>query len=252
MESFGAYLRSLREQNGKTLEQLSNSTKIAATNLDFLENDRYDLLPPKVFVKGFIRSYVRELGLDPEEAIAKFDDFVRDGEMPDLSDSESPVLINEPSKSSFIFNPWFTRILTVAGIISLGILILTGATRLFYSPQTPSESVLGREQASSSQKSLKQDSRHDTPQRSLSDSQQPKAGKKILEIKASANAWVRVAPDGGPAEEFNMAPGDVQIFSANKSFSLMTGNAGGIRIRFDGKVLQPLGKNNQTLSLTLP
>lgn len=252
MESFGAYLRSLREQTGKTLEQLSNSTKIAATNLDFLENDRYDLLPPKVFVKGFIRSYVRELGLDPEEVVSKFDDFVRNGEMPDFSENESSILINETSKSSFIFNPWFTRILTVAGIMSLVILILTGVTRLLYSPQTPSESVLSRDQSSSSQKAMRQDSRQDMSQRSLSDSQQPKAGKKMLEIKASANAWVRVAPDGGPAEEFNMAPGDVQIFHANKSFSLMTGNAGGIRIRFDGKVLQPLGKNNQTLSLTLP
>lgn len=248
MESFGAYLKSLREQNGKSLEQLSYSTKVAVTNLDFLENDRYDLLPPRVFVKGFIRSYVKELGLDPEDAITKFDDFIRDGEMTDYEDHEHPIFVSEGTKTSFIFNPWFTRILTVFGLISLGILIITGVTRLFYSPAIPSENISVREQAPSSQRAIRQDSSQNAP----TDSQQAKVGKKILEIKASGNAWVRVEPDGGPAEEFMMAPGDVQVFSANKSFRLMTGNAGGIRIRFDGRVLPPLGKNNQTLSLTLP
>lgn len=248
MESFGAYLKSLREQSGKTLNELSNSTKIAVTNLEFLENDRYDLLPPKVFIKGFIRSYIKELGLDPEDAIAKFDDFIRDGDMPDYVEAETPTFAPDASKTSFIYSQWFTRILTVAGLLSLSVLILTGVTRVFYSPKVSVESVSSREPASSSQRTVKADSSSNN----LTETQQPRSGKKLLEIKASGNAWVRVEPDSGSAEEFMMAPGDVQVFSANKSFRLMTGNAGGIRIKFDGRVLPPLGKNNQTLSLTLP
>jgi hypothetical protein len=49
-----------------------------------------------------------------------------------------------------------------------------------------------------------------------------------------------------------MAPGDIQIFTAKMGFHLQTGNAGGIRLRFDGRELPALGKANQTLSLTLP
>ncbi len=248
MESFGAYLRSMREQAGKSLEQLSRTTKIAVTNLDFLENDRYDLLPPMVFVKGFIRSYVKELGLDPDDAIAKFDEYIRDGELTDYADSENPLFTSDESKTSFIYNQWFTRILTFFGVLSLGILVLTGITRIFYSPKTVSEVAPVREQSTGAQKTMRTDSSQNLAQ----DSQSSRVGKKILEIKASGNAWVRVEPDGGPAEEFMMAPGDVQVFSANRSFRLMTGNAGGIRIRFDGRALPPLGKNNQTLSLTLP
>ncbi len=248
MESFGAYLKSLREQSGKTLDQLSHSTKIAVTNLEFLEGDRYDLLPPKVFIKGFIRSYVKELGLDPEEAIKRFDEFIRDGDMPEYLESEASNFMPDSSRSSFIYNPWFTRILTVVGLLSLAVLVLTGVTRIFYSPKSPVENVSSREPASNAQKTV----RLEPSQSSTGESQQTRTGKKILEIKASGNAWVRVEPDGGQAEEFMMAPGDIQVFSANKSFRLMTGNAGGIRIRFDGRVLPPLGKNNQTLSLTLP
>ena len=60
MESFGAYIKSLREEKGKTLEQISANTKIALANLEFLEKDRFELLPPRVFVKGFVRSYAQE------------------------------------------------------------------------------------------------------------------------------------------------------------------------------------------------
>jgi hypothetical protein len=77
-------------------------------------------------------------------------------------------------------------------------------------------------------------------------------GKKVLEIKAIANAWVRVEPDSGPAEEIIMSPGDIQVFTARDNFRVITGNAGGIRLRFDGRVMPVLGKTNQTLALTLP
>ncbi len=77
MESFGSYLKGLREEKGKTLEDISVSTKIALTNLDFLEKDRYDLLPPIVFVKGFVRSYAKELGLDAEDTIKTLENFLR-------------------------------------------------------------------------------------------------------------------------------------------------------------------------------
>jgi cytoskeleton protein RodZ len=78
------------------------------------------------------------------------------------------------------------------------------------------------------------------------------AGKKVLEIKAVETAWIRVTPDSGPAEEVTMSPGDVQVFTAQRGFALQIGNAGGVRLRFDGREIRDLGKPNQTLSLSLP
>ncbi len=86
----------------------------------------------------------------------------------------------------------------------------------------------------------------------MTTAQPTQAGKKVLEIKAIANAWVRVEPDNGPAEEMLMSPGDIQVFTAKNNFRVITGNAGGIRMRFDGRVMPVLGKPNQTLALTLP
>jgi cytoskeletal protein RodZ len=255
MESFGAYLKGLREENGKTLDEIAENTKIAVSNLDFLENDRFDLLPPRVFVKGFIRSYIKELGLNPEEAMARFDAFTKDGELPDYEEEEHPVFHQKPASSSFVASKWFTVVLTAAGIISLSILLLTGVSRIVGtgngekgsqpSLQTAQPKDYGPEDQAES---------HDRDQNHKTLSQPAKAqeGKRTLEIKAVANTWVRVVPDSGPAEELMMAPGDVQMFTANKSFTLMTGNAGGIKIWYDGREQPALGKAHETLSLTLP
>ncbi|MEW6352444.1 MAG: helix-turn-helix domain-containing protein, partial [Thermodesulfobacteriota bacterium] len=133
MESFGEYLKRLREERGKGLDEISQSTKIAITNLEFLEKDRYELLPPRVFVKGFIRSYVEELGLNPEESLRLFDRFTKVGEVPNYEGEEHPVFPREEPSLSFISRPVFTIILTSAGAICLVILLLTAVVRLFTS-----------------------------------------------------------------------------------------------------------------------
>lgn len=255
MESFGAYLKGLREEKGKTLEDIAESTKIAVSNLEFLESDRFDLLPPRVFVKGFIRSYVRELGLNPEEAMRRFDEFTKDGELPDYGEEEHPVFHQKPIAGSFVSTTWFTGILTAAGIVSLSILLLTAVTRLLETDRGTLVSQPGVRTAQPTGYAPKKEvPPNDEPRSQTAFSEQPRnqAGKKTLEIKALANSWIRVTPDSGSAEEFMMAPGDIQVFTANEGFSLQTGNAGGIRLRFEGRELQPLGKDNQTLSLTLP
>ncbi|MEW6349822.1 MAG: DUF4115 domain-containing protein, partial [Thermodesulfobacteriota bacterium] len=88
--------------------------------------------------------------------------------------------------------------------------------------------------------------------RPVRESRPPRAGKLMLEIKATAKAWVRVQSDAGPAEEMVMLPGQSRFFTAKQGFQVQTGNAGGVRIRFDGKDLQKMGEDNQTLAITLP
>jgi len=249
MESFGSYLKGLREEKGKTLEDVSVSTKIATTNLDFLENDRYDLLPPLVFVKGFVRSYAKELGLVPEDMVKELESFIGQKQPQNNFEDKSLIPVDESAHGlSFVQNIWFTRILTAAGFISILILILTGVSRVFFQDNKTSQRSINK----SSPLFSAQSTRTERSQPSLTAIQPSQTGKKVLEIKAVANAWVRVESDSGPAEEIIMSPGDIQVFTAKNSFRVITGNAGGIRLRFDGRVMPVLGKSNQTLALTLP
>ncbi len=70
--AFSTYLRARREKLGWSLEHISKETKIPEGSLVHLETGAFEELPGDVFVRGFARAYARCVGLDPEEAIARY------------------------------------------------------------------------------------------------------------------------------------------------------------------------------------
>ncbi|GEL68917.1 helix-turn-helix domain-containing protein [Myxococcus virescens] len=61
----GELLRQVREARGVTLQQVADRTRITRMHLENVEADRYNLLPPSVYLRGILMSLARELGLDP-------------------------------------------------------------------------------------------------------------------------------------------------------------------------------------------
>jgi cytoskeleton protein RodZ len=72
-EHFGAYLRRAREEKGFTLAFLAERTKVSRTTLMFLEAGRIADLPAPVYVRGFIRSYARAIGLGEADPLLLFE-----------------------------------------------------------------------------------------------------------------------------------------------------------------------------------
>ena len=74
IENFGSYLKRERELRGVPLEKISATTKIHIRFLQALENNQFDELPGKVFVKGYIRSFAKIIGSDEDEMLNAYDD----------------------------------------------------------------------------------------------------------------------------------------------------------------------------------
>lgn len=72
MESIGRFLRKRRETRAMSVEEVSRATRIPIASLERLENDRFDDLPGEVFVRGFLKSYARALGLPVDEVMARY------------------------------------------------------------------------------------------------------------------------------------------------------------------------------------
>jgi len=70
--TLGAALKAAREFQGLDLEDLAQSTRIRKNYLSAIEDMRMEDLPSRPFTLGYVRSYAKVLGLDPEAAVARF------------------------------------------------------------------------------------------------------------------------------------------------------------------------------------
>lgn len=68
----GELLRQVRLARGMTIRQIADRTKISPTHIESIELERWDWLPARVFLRGFLVSLARELRLDPEQVSRTF------------------------------------------------------------------------------------------------------------------------------------------------------------------------------------
>lgn len=68
----GARLRLARLRKGLEIDQLASLTKISPNYLRCIEEERYEELPAMVYVRGFVASSARALGLDSDEVVAHY------------------------------------------------------------------------------------------------------------------------------------------------------------------------------------
>lgn len=62
----GARLRRARLRRGIDIDEIATVTKVRSTYLECLEEGRFEDLPPRVYVRGFVGAYARAIGLDSE------------------------------------------------------------------------------------------------------------------------------------------------------------------------------------------
>jgi len=72
--TLGEYFKREREHKGIDLKDIEERTKISAQTLIFLEEDQLDMLPPRTFLRGFLRVISKEFHFDEEELLAHLED----------------------------------------------------------------------------------------------------------------------------------------------------------------------------------
>src|ERR1700684_4119143 len=74
MPALGEEFRSAREARGLTLSDVAEQIHIRSVYLSAIENEDWTAIGAPVYVRGFLRTYARFLGLDAESAVARFNE----------------------------------------------------------------------------------------------------------------------------------------------------------------------------------
>lgn len=78
MEYPGEYLKREREHRDISLSKVYEETRIPLKYLQAIEADDYDKLPHPTFIKGFIRCYGKYLGIDENDAVLRFEMYLKE------------------------------------------------------------------------------------------------------------------------------------------------------------------------------
>ncbi|MBO8158551.1 RodZ domain-containing protein [Thermosyntropha sp.] len=234
----GEKLKKAREEKGLTLEDLEEETKIRKLYLEALEEEQFDVLPPKVYAVGFLRRYARTLGLAEEEMIKEFKSLAYSGEENEELDYEK---VEKVKISKFDVTQFSVKNI-LAGIIFLIIAIWIGNYIADYFAGKAQEGnknispppVVERENPVKEKEQIKE---------------QPKpvyTGVNLV-IKANQNCWLNVKVDGNEVFRAVLPAGESKSFKGNEEIYIKAGNAGGIDITFNGEKLGSLGKTGQVI-----
>ena len=120
MDSPGKYLRRERECRNRSLPDAAKFTRVREEYLRAIEDDRYELLPSSVYVKGFLTLYAKYLGVDPDDVISCYHHFVNP---PNIPEQVRPQHKAPPPKRRIglgIFFPCLSFIALVVVVLSYG------------------------------------------------------------------------------------------------------------------------------------
>lgn len=214
--------------------------------LEALENGDYAAIPEPVYILGFARNYAMELGLEPDEIVAKIKKEM--GLTTDCADSDDVTACAMPSIKEeswgkvyfvkayqFIYQHWiwFVGTLVAIALIVLGIVLL--------SPSKTPEVVVATapvvEQIASTEPEYKLTVR----ERFGTDNRE----KANVILQASQESWVKVE-DGRGNTVFSrvLVPGDIYYAPVGNKYKATFGNAGGIDIWVNGNLIPDAGADH--------
>jgi hypothetical protein len=267
----GALLRNKRGKRGLSLSQVSEMTRLRPYILEALEEEDWGQLPAPVFVKGFIRSYARALGLEEEKAVSLF---------PELApaDVAPPKPLVAPTKSR-----WRLSFLTVGLLVVLAVLYyLWGEWSERSRVGLPPESIFTEVESGDTDEGTEEAAAlSPTPEGRVAESDtagkespatgaaddisphvmgpffpeaEPELAGLPLALKAHVfeRTWVRIYLDDKEPKEYIFRPGSHPEWRASRGFDVLVGNAAGIIFEFQGKMLEPPGDRGQVVRLRFP
>ena len=228
-ESLGKYIRREREDRKISLREVANHTRVREHFLKAIEEDQFHLLPSDTYVKGFLLTYAKYIGLDPGDVILRYENFLK-GE---------PVRHTEvPPGKKILWNR--KHLLTIGGAIVVGFIALYLFLYLF---KPPVESI-------SVKPETKELLASPPPPQTAGTTSVPEEEPLTLQLKAVEKTWVRIQVNGQPEQEMIFKPGEEGAHRGAKQIRLIVGNAGGLDLIFNGKPLERFGKSGEVVTLT--
>lgn len=243
--STGSELRDRREDAGLSIETLANATNIRGGLITEMEANNFKHCGGDTYARGHLKNIAMRLGLDPQHFVQMYN------EEHSLDHRAIHDLLVENNIASI---PQEEKTLSwkIPAAVSVLILVIAGTVQIISSNQSPDtnpKAVVASTKATPTPTATATPSTQPTPTAAASASQG--TGEVTLSLSAvRGNSFINVVVDGTSVIKGSIFQGDVKTYKGSKSISLYLSNPAGIDVTYNGKLLPPLGGQNQEVRRT--
>ena len=235
MPTAGARLRQAREQAGMTLHDVAEQTKIQRWILTAIEEGDLSRVPGGIFIRGYVTSYARAVGLDDERLWAEY------RAETDTRVVEPEVVESPPEVRSS--RPVWTIVAIAAAVVVTAVLWRNmsrsnpDTTNVALPPPAPRASEVVPTAATSGRRPeavvAVDSARGDTatlPSAAL-----------VIKLNASSDVWVEAKADGEQRIYRLVTAGENLSVDARRQIVLRIGDASAVTYTINGAPGRPLG-----------
>lgn len=256
----GHDLRVAREARGLTIEDISRSTKIGAAVLMALERGDVERLPAPIFTRGFLKSYAREVGLDPDEVADLYlaqvapETLAFDGANARLNVAEpaarSEVLRYDDDTSDFLATRQMGRfgwIVTAAAVV--GLFFYIGAPGL---PDDSGESTDAIVASDATPAAQAVPAAQATPEATAAvRAIETPVGPLQFELRPQGPCWLAAAADGTPVFARLLQAGEQERIEVHDELVLRVGDPAALTFSINGHPGRALGRPGEPVNVRI-
>jgi transcriptional regulator with XRE-family HTH domain len=252
VSQLGELFRATREEQGLTLEEVSEAIRIRRHLLEALEEDNFDMFPSPVITRGLIRNYAKYLKLDPIEALTLYDG---NGIVPVKGQRLTPKGI-EFMNLAMAPRPLIAWDFIILVLISL--VVISGAGYVAYTTviqpgvtPTPTKTPVATgpdEDAAFLLPTVTPTPTHTPTPIPPTDTPTPIVyGGVTVELLIKQPSWIQILADDVKVFEGILQPGENRSWTGLRRVAIRAGNAGGVEVVVNGTYYGLMGVEGQVV-----
>jgi hypothetical protein len=242
MTSVGSILREQRESQGRAIAGIAEELCITQHYLRAIEADDLTGVPGLFFYKSFARQYAAVLGVDPARIRTALDA---------LSEPEDPQPrpeIRVPNRLVQATNRRHIPDVPLGWSVVGLVIVLLGCSGFYAWWKRSPEPVRAAALPSAPIVAVKATAPVIQPDQPAT---VEGAGGVVLKLSATERTWLSVSSGGKEIFAGILQPSESKTLTGLDRATMRVGNAGGIEVRWNGKVLAPLGTRGQVLTIRI-
>lgn len=241
MAGVGEQLRQARLRQGIDLKEAENATKIRSKYLEALENEEFNVLPGRIYVIGFLRTYAKFLNIDSEKLVENLKSTIPDHEAVADQNPVSVINVSKPGRNKTVKLLWLLIL-----FIIIGIAIFSFNFILDFFMQSPQETIKPIP-IETAPKNMEPPATPVDPPATPAQTQE-RTGIELIVIVQQDKSWISVEADGRQEFRGIKAAGEQLEIVAEQVIRINFGNAGVVRVLKNGEDQGLIGNPGQVVT----